>query len=86
MPEGNPAAALIREAGGLVVPPNESQLDRAAAWLVEILNDRDRAQAIGRQGRALAESRFALEPVASAFEALLLSAMRTEPSLQLAHQ
>jgi colanic acid biosynthesis glycosyl transferase WcaI len=85
MPESNPAAALIREAGGLVVPPNESQLDRAAAWLVEVLNDRDRARAIGRQGRALAESRFALEPIASAFESLLLSAMHTEPSLQLAH-
>lgn len=71
MPEDNLAAKLLREAGSAVFPPEESSLDSAAGWVREILTDPVRAEALGKESRALAEREFALDGCASRFEEIL---------------
>ncbi|MFJ8588902.1 glycosyltransferase family 4 protein [Streptomyces sp. NPDC093595] len=71
MPPDNLAAKLISQAGSAVFPPEESSLDRAAAWVREVLADPARAESLGKESRALAEREFALEDCASRFEEIL---------------
>jgi glycosyltransferase involved in cell wall biosynthesis len=71
MPADNLAAKLLREAGSAVFPPEESSLDSAAGWVREILTDPVRAEALGKESRALAEREFALDGCASRFEEIL---------------
>ncbi len=73
MPAGNLAAQLLRQAGSAVFPPEESALDDASAWAAGILSDPARAEALGKESRALAEREFALEDCASRFEDILRS-------------
>lgn len=74
----NPAARLIEgaEAGFVVRVGDVSALFDKAAWLCEHPTER---AAMGERGRALAERRFALEPIVDRFENLL---MRTAHRLQ----
>ncbi|MFB9461646.1 glycosyltransferase family 4 protein [Streptomyces cinereospinus] len=71
MPAGNLAAHLLRQAGSAVFPPEEASLDAAARWVREVLADPGRAEALGKESRALAEREFALGDCASRFERIL---------------
>ncbi|MGN9761859.1 glycosyltransferase family 4 protein [Streptomyces sp. SD31] len=71
MPADNLAAQLLRKAGSAVFAPEESSLAGAATWVREVLNDPARAEALGKESRALAEREFALERCASRFEEIL---------------
>ncbi|MFJ8537541.1 glycosyltransferase family 4 protein [Streptomyces sp. NPDC093591] len=82
MPADNLAAQLLRKAGSAVFAPEESSLAGAAAWVREVLNDPARAEALGKESRALAEREFALERCASQFEEILRLASSTRDRLQ----
>ncbi|MEU0673517.1 glycosyltransferase family 4 protein [Streptomyces sp. NPDC006172] len=73
MPADNLAAHLLRQAGSAVFAPEESSLDEACAWVRDVLADPARAEALGKESRALAEREFALEDCASRFEDILRS-------------
>ena len=75
MPEDNPAAADILAADGYVGPPTEFGVAGAVAWLRSLNRDPAAAEALGAKGRALAESRFGIVPIADRFEAVLRRAV-----------
>ena len=75
MPEDNPAAADILEARGYVGPPTESGVAGAVAWLRNLYQDPAAADELGDRGRALAESRFGIVPIADQFEEVLRRAL-----------
>lgn len=77
MPADNLAAQLLRKAGSAVFAPEESSLADAATWVREVLNDPMRAEALGKESRALAEREFALEGCASQFEDILRTVSRS---------
>ncbi|MDO0912514.1 glycosyltransferase family 4 protein [Streptomyces sp. DT2A-34] len=81
MPADNLAAQLLRKAGSAVFAPEESSLAGAATWVREVLNDPARAEALGKESRALAEREFALERCASRFEEILRLASSTRDPL-----
>lgn len=72
MPAENLAASLIEQTGGCVLRPEDSSIPAAAAWITELLGDRDRAATIGKASRALAEQEFELSGCADRFEAILV--------------
>ncbi|TWG91853.1 glycosyl transferase family 1 [Nocardioides sp. J9] len=71
MPSENLAAALVNRAGGLVVPPAEDALPRAAAWAADVLADVEVRDELGEASRDLAELEFALKGCADRFEEIL---------------
>lgn len=71
MPADNPAAQLVRTTGGLVFPPAREPLTAAAAQVVALLRDRDRAVAVGAASRRLAEERFDITGITDQFEKVL---------------
>jgi colanic acid biosynthesis glycosyl transferase WcaI len=71
MPADNLAAQLLHQAGSAVFPPDESSLEDAADWVLDVLSDPEHAASLGKQSRALAEREFALEGSASRFEDIL---------------
>lgn len=73
MPPENLAASLIERAGGTVRPPERSQLDAVASWIVDVLGNEATAARIGAESRALAEQEFALKRCADRFELILSS-------------
>jgi len=75
VPEGNPAALDVVEAGGCVAPPTSAGAVEAATWLAGIKNDRAALQMLGRRSRALAETRFDIERIGDEFEEILLKAV-----------
>jgi glycosyltransferase involved in cell wall biosynthesis len=76
MPEENLASALVDEAGGCVLPPAETSVEKAADWVVEVLDDADAWDKLGRRARDLAEREFDLENCGGDFERILLGAAR----------
>lgn len=76
MPRENLAAALIEEAGGLVLPPDDQALDAAAEWLVATYSDAEERERLGEASRELAEREFALAGCADRFERILDRARR----------
>jgi glycosyltransferase involved in cell wall biosynthesis len=74
MPAENLAATLVRAVDGCVLPPDEAALPEAARWVREVLADPDRARALGKASRALAEREFALTACADRFEHILAGA------------
>jgi glycosyltransferase involved in cell wall biosynthesis len=74
MPAENLAATLVRAVDGCVLPPDEAALPEAAQWVREVLANADRARALGKAGRALAEREFALTACADRFEEILAAA------------
>ena len=72
MPEENLAAQLVRRVDGFVDQPDESSVPAAADWVVDVLTDQERWDALGRASRDLAEQEFALAVCASQFEAMLV--------------
>jgi glycosyltransferase involved in cell wall biosynthesis len=75
VPEGNPAALDVLEAGGCVAPPTSAGAVDAAGWLAGIKSDRAALQMLGRRSRALAERRFDIETIGDEFEEILLKAV-----------
>jgi glycosyltransferase involved in cell wall biosynthesis len=71
MPAENLAATLVSRVDGCVLPPDESSLPAAAAWVDEVLADAERRAALGKAARALAEQEFELSGCADRFEELL---------------
>jgi colanic acid biosynthesis glycosyl transferase WcaI len=71
MPSENLAATLVDEVGGCVLPPHETSLPEAAAWVTSVLSDRERWAGLGQAARDLAEREFALSTSADKFEAIL---------------
>ncbi|MBW8749835.1 MAG: glycosyltransferase family 4 protein [Propionibacteriales bacterium] len=71
MPAENLAATLVSRVDGCVLPPDESSLPAAAAWVAGVLADDERQAALGKAARALAEQEFELAGCADRFEALL---------------
>ncbi|UMG91140.1 glycosyltransferase family 4 protein [Nocardioides sp. TF02-7] len=76
MPHENLAAALVDEAGGCVLPPDEGSVEKAADWVVEVLDDQEVREKLGRRARDLAEREFDLANCSREFERLLLAAAR----------
>jgi glycosyltransferase involved in cell wall biosynthesis len=71
MPSENLAATLVSEVGGCVLPPDESSLPKASAWVTSVLADREHWDELGRAARDLAEREFALSGSADRFERIL---------------
>lgn len=71
MPPENLASDLIQRAGGMVIPPSDDALPSAAAWVVDLLADKERRDELGYAARDLAEDEFALAKCADRFESLL---------------
>ena len=71
MPAENLAAVLVSKVDGCVLPPDDTSLPAAAAWVGEVLADDERRAALGKASRALAEQEFELAACADRFEALL---------------
>jgi len=76
MPAENLASTLVNSVDGCVLPPNESSLPAAAAWVQKVLADSEEQVRLGKQARALAEREFALEGCADRFEAILTRVAR----------
>ncbi|RZI82284.1 MAG: glycosyltransferase, partial [Microbacterium sp.] len=72
MPAENLASQLVGDVDGCVLPPNESSLPAAAAWVQGVLGDPEEQVRLGKQSRALAEREFALEGCANRFEEILV--------------
>ncbi|MGN6723721.1 MAG: glycosyltransferase family 4 protein [Marmoricola sp.] len=76
MPSENLAAALVSQIDGCVVSPDVSSLDEAAAFVVDVITDAERAATIGKAARELAEREFGLGPITDRFELILSDASR----------
>ncbi|RHW29160.1 glycosyltransferase WbuB [Nocardioides immobilis] len=76
MPDENLAAHLIDAAGGCVLAPDRTSIPAAADWVVEVLDDSDMWEKLGRRARELAEREFDLNGCATKFEEILLSVAR----------
>ena len=74
VPDGNPAALDVNEAGGCVAPPTSEGAIEAAGWLAGIKNDKAALAILGRRARALAEQRFDITRIGDEFEEILLKA------------
>lgn len=74
MPSENLAAGLIEQIGGCVVSPEDTSLDEAAAFVVGVVGDAERAQQIGKAARELAEREFGLSQITDRFEIILTEA------------
>ena len=72
MPSENLAAALVSQVDGCVVSPDASALDDAAAYVVDVAKDEERAATLGKAAREFAEREFGLEPITDRFERILV--------------
>jgi glycosyltransferase involved in cell wall biosynthesis len=76
VPAENLAASLIEEAGGCVLPPEDIHVPNAAAWVTELLSNRDLGEKIGVASRELAVREFNLDTITDRFETILNGASR----------
>ena len=75
LPEGNPAAADVRAAGGFVASPDSTGAGAAASWLATtIKTGPDALGSLGARARQLAEQRFDIETITDKFEQILAAA------------
>jgi glycosyltransferase involved in cell wall biosynthesis len=79
MPDGNPAAGLVREAGGCVAQPTSRGAAEAAGRVREICAPGELA-ARSVRARHLAEQRFAIDRIGPQFDAIFRSAAGLEQS------
>ena len=85
VPEGNPAALDVVQAGGCVAPPTSAGAVEAAVWLAAIRSDKAALELLGRRARTLAEERFDIELIGNEFEKILYEAVgRPATPLRLA--
>ncbi len=73
MPAENLAAQLLDACGCAVFAPEESALDAAAAWVVDVVNDSARSDELRVSTRMLAEAEFSRTKAADSFEMILLT-------------
>ncbi len=76
MPGENLAAGLIAEVDGCVLPPEEENLDAAAAWVSGLLTAADRRGELGQRACDFAEREFGLGGCADRFEQILVGTSR----------
>ena len=70
VPEGNQASETIAAAGcGIQVPPGDT--GRLLAAADKLRHDESLCDELGAKGRAFAEARFAIDPIATRFEAII---------------
>lgn len=84
MPDDNPAAVDIVEAGGHVGQPTSEGVTDAAAWLEALTRDPEAVERIGHRTRALAEARFDLDSVGERFTTILQDAVTGSPAQETA--
>lgn len=78
VPDGNPAALDVTQAGGFVGPPTSSGAAAAAEWICEMTAVPGRLAEIGAFARSLAEARFEITTIGDAFEEAFIQAMGAE--------
>jgi colanic acid biosynthesis glycosyl transferase WcaI len=71
MPASNPAAADITACGGFVAEPTAEGARLGAQWLAEVSTDAEQRVQIGKDTRAVAETRFNPDRITTQFEDLL---------------
>lgn len=76
VPDDNPAASEVTEAGGFVATPTSSGAVLAAEWLERAVAMPGTLAEIGRTARALAEKRFDISTIGNAFESVLIETAR----------
>jgi colanic acid biosynthesis glycosyl transferase WcaI len=82
VPEGNPAAADVRSAGGFVDAPTCDGARNAAGWLSATVEAGTAAlAAIGSRSRKLAEQRFDISRISERFERVFLEAVLDVPGV-----
>ncbi|MEM3404461.1 MAG: glycosyltransferase family 4 protein [Nitrososphaeria archaeon] len=69
---------IVDGENGFLVPPND--VDQLASKIIEILKDRERAEAIGRKGRELVEEQYTWERVVEKVEKSFLMVSKIETS------
>ena len=85
VPDGNPAAADVRAAGGFVASPSPIGAGAAADWLATTLAaGPDALSMLGLQARQLAERKFDIEAIAGRFEQIIAEAAGLGPELDAA--
>jgi glycosyltransferase involved in cell wall biosynthesis len=77
MPEENLAAQLLEACGCAVFAPEEDALDAAAAWVIDVVDDPAKAEALRASTRLLAEAEFSRDKAADSFESILLTPSTT---------
>ncbi len=83
VPEGNPAAADVRQAGGFVDSPTADGARAAAAWLADTTSSGpDALRRVGVRSRRLAEERFDIDAITDRFEEVLRRATAGRKSLE----
>jgi colanic acid biosynthesis glycosyl transferase WcaI len=83
VPDGNPAAADVRTAGGFVAEPTSAGAAGAADWLAgTVETGPDAFAALGLRARALAEERFHIGRIADRFEYALHCAVPVPSTTQ----
>ena len=71
VPDRNPAAVDVAEAGGFVASPSSEGAQRAAEWVVGVWGDASKLAVIGAKARERAVSRFDIERIGAEFEKVL---------------
>jgi glycosyltransferase involved in cell wall biosynthesis len=66
-----PKEVVTNGENGFLVPPND--VNRLASKIIEIIKDREKAEAMGRKGRALVKERYTWERVVEKVEEALLN-------------
>ena len=79
MPDDNPAAGDILDAGGFVGAPGTEGVLAATAWIASVASEPGGFAARGRRARHLAETRFDIDTIGRRFEAVLTRAAGYAP-------
>jgi glycosyltransferase involved in cell wall biosynthesis len=75
MPEGNPAAQDVQEAGGCAAEPSAEGVRTAADWIAAATADPRDLAARAARARRLAEERFSIDRIGPRFERIFTAAL-----------
>jgi glycosyltransferase involved in cell wall biosynthesis len=75
VPDGNPSAVDVGDAGGFVGAPDVAGAQEAASWLADVSADPHLLHKLGERARESAVERFDIERVGGQFEELLYRAV-----------
>jgi colanic acid biosynthesis glycosyl transferase WcaI len=75
VPDGNPTATDVGEAGGFVGPPTVTGAREAAAWLADVSADPHLLGKLGERARESAVERFDIDRIGAQFEDVLHDTM-----------
>jgi glycosyltransferase involved in cell wall biosynthesis len=74
VPEGNPAAEAVAQAGGFVAHPTVVGARSAGNWLAGVAHDRGALADLGARARALAVAEFDIDVISARFDEILHAA------------